>query len=176
MLSVLMLEIVMSEIRKESVMRQLQRFQSHVFDNSNKYEIPAELINALIMVESSGNPYAMRYEDHYRWLYNVDQIVGSMGLHRDTEVQAQKTSWGLLQVMGAVARELGCKKRFLTYLLDPKIGIEYGCMHLKNLYNRHGSWERAVSAYNFGHVSYAENGKFRNQRYVDRVMEFKYSQ
>ena len=136
-----------------------------IIAKSEKYDIPAELVSAIIKVESSGDTNAIRYEDHYKWFYKPESYKG----HKDTERIAQKTSWGLMQVMGAVARELGFKGRFLSELLIPELGIEYGCKQLKRQYNRYGNWQDAISAYNQGNNKKLDNGDYANQIYVDKV-------
>jgi soluble lytic murein transglycosylase-like protein len=55
-----------------------------------------------------------------------------------------------MQVMGAVARELGLRTPYLTSLLQPETGVAYGVMYLAKLYKRHQTWPRAVRAYNTG--------------------------
>ena len=136
-----------------------------IISKSEKYDIPAELVSAIIKVESSGDTNAIRYEDHYKWLYEPEAFRG----HKATERIAQKTSWGLMQVMGAVARELGFKGRFLSELLKPELGIEYGCKQLKRQYKRYDNWQDAISAYNQGNNRKSDNGDYANQGYVDRV-------
>ena len=41
----------------------------------------------------------------------------------------QRISYGLCQVMGAVAREHGLEG-YLTRLCDPRVGLHYGARHL----------------------------------------------
>ena len=82
--------------------------------------LPWELVYAICQVESSLNPTATRHEPHYRWL------VGDNETMSPTERQGQMTSWGLMQVMGAVARELGHIGPFED-LLHPPTGLFYGC-------------------------------------------------
>ena len=106
--------------------------------------VPADLILALIWQESSGNPWAERYEKYYQYfwdrksgapLYDKSKSVSenrdaALAILGSTEFNAQCTSRGLMQVMGAVARERGFPGQFLTELCDPEIGIEYGVRHL----------------------------------------------
>ncbi len=61
----------------------------------------------------------------------------------------QRTSLGLMQIMGAVARERGFKGPRLTDLLDPASGLEWGCKHLAALCRRF-DFEDAITAYNGG--------------------------
>jgi len=147
---------------------------------ANKHGIPVDLVSAIVQVESGGNTWAMRYEPHYRWLWDVEQnaplrtLVSGMpaprGVSRVTELHGQKTSFGLMQVMGAVARELGFKGPFLTELCDPVCGLEYGCKHLRNYHKRFGTWEQAVVAYNAGSPRKRKDGKWVNQGYLDKVL------
>jgi len=47
-----------------------------------------------------------------------------------TELLGQQTSWGLMQIMGATARERGFRG-WLTELCDPATNLEWGCRHLR---------------------------------------------
>ena len=107
-------------------------------------EISIDLVLALIWQESAGNPWAMRYEPRYQYFYNyrdgypmydgAQSVAGnrikaqnSLG---NTEFMAQSTSWGLLQIMGAAARERGFKARYLSELCDPEANLIWGIKHL----------------------------------------------
>jgi soluble lytic murein transglycosylase-like protein len=84
----------------------------------------------------------------------------------------QSTSWGLMQVMGFNARDLGFKRRWLVELCRPEIGIDLGCQFLARLVAKYDSTEDAVSAYNQGAPRKRADGTYRNQHYVDRVMSY----
>lgn len=113
------------------------------------------LVAALILQESGGNSRAIRHEPEYRWLWpGGGPVTPPPGVSLATEVAQQRTSWGLMQVMGAVAREYGCREPFLTALIDdPALGLRFGCLHLAVLFARFpgAGREGAVSAYNAGH-------------------------
>jgi soluble lytic murein transglycosylase-like protein len=47
-----------------------------------------------------------------------------------TEEIARSISWGLLQLMGQVAREHGFQRPFLSALCDPSAGLTMGCIVL----------------------------------------------
>ncbi|ROO28233.1 transglycosylase SLT domain-containing protein [Salinisphaera orenii] len=142
-----------------------------------EYDIPAAIVLGVIQVESAGNEWATRFERHYRWCWDVragkpftasaaaarrtdapDGFHGTNDAHggyyssADTEWNQQKTSWGPMQIMGAVAREHGYDGP-LPRLCDPLIGIDYGCRHLARLrdrfIDRHG-WAGVLDAYNDG--------------------------
>ena len=146
-------------------------------NKAGKYGLPLGVVKAIIIVESTNNTWATRYEPKYRWLYNVDDYVNGFQ-NRTTEEICQKISWGPMQVMGAVARELGFKGTFLSELNDPEVGIEYGCMHLSNLKRRFTMsdclsvfCDRMVAAYNAGSPRLKKNGEYVNQDYVDKVLQ-----
>ena len=107
----------------------------------------------------------MRFEPDFNYLFPLG------GALTTTERIAQKTSYGCMQVMGAVARELGFKGLYLSELCDPEVALNYGCMHLANYYRKHGTWKRAVSAYNQGNARVNADGSFKNQAYVDKVWD-----
>jgi soluble lytic murein transglycosylase-like protein len=148
-----------------------------------------ELIKAIIMTESGNNDAAIRYEPAYRYLWNVaantpfrtttSAEIASAHAPADfrsqagsiaTEWHGQKTSWGAMQIMGAVAREYGFKGYFT--LLCGEVGIHYGCRHLSKLSSRfkakHGM-QGVIAAYNAGSPRY-RNNRLENQEYVDKVI------
>lgn len=138
---------------------------------SKKYAIPHGLIRAIIKQESSENTYAIRYEPQYKWLYMPERIADKVGVPTQTEKSLQKHSFGLMQVMGAVAREKGYEKRYLTGLLKPEEGVKYGCKYLKWNYNRYNNWTDVISAYNQGTNAKDDEGNYYNQYYVDDVLK-----
>lgn len=127
---------------------------------ADQHGMPRAAVKAIITVESSGNPYCERPEPHYRWLTGLN-----LSHH---EQWGQSASWGLMQIMGAVARELG-HKGFFARLCDPAVGLEYGCRYLAKLYRREKNWPDTISSYNQGSPRKDEQGRYRNQEYVDAV-------
>jgi soluble lytic murein transglycosylase-like protein len=83
------------------------------------------LICAMVEQESAWNPWAIRYEPKFYARY----VAPLIALERlsETEARARATSWGLLQVMGQVAREHGFSGASLAELCDPMCGLELGC-------------------------------------------------
>lgn len=135
--------------------------------------IPSDILFAVAMTESGGDPLAVRYERHYRWLTTLDGKPLEDGKLSDTETAGQKTSWGLLQVMGAVARERGFRGKFFTELCaSPEVGLRYGALHLAAYLKRYGNEADAVAAYNAGSPVKEDDGSYRNQGYVDRVRKY----
>ena len=127
--------------------------------NAFKGPLETDLILAVIWQESLpiGNPWSFRYESRYQYFYDAGSKralydkTRSVAENREaaaavvgvTEFNQQSASWGLMQVMGAVARELGMEG-YLTRLCDPNVGVKYGCKHLINFYNRAGGDLRAA--------------------------------
>jgi soluble lytic murein transglycosylase-like protein len=103
------------------------------------------LVQAVIEHESSWNPWAARYEPGFYNTYTSHMKV------TDTEKTLRATSFGLMQVMGQVAREKGFDDKFLTALLDPLNSVTYGCRKLKDCLDReNGDIRGALLRYNGG--------------------------
>lgn len=166
-------------------------FTQEITAAASRHGLPPDLVTAIVAVESAGNPWAWNPEPRYRYYWDVrtntffrapsPQELASerppadfraLGGDPDQEWWAQAASWGLMQVMGAVAREYGFEAPYLTKLLDPLPNLEYGCRHLARLRNRylrqHG-WDGVIAAYNAGSPRKSEAGLWGNQPYVDKV-------
>lgn len=137
---------------------------------SDKFLIHPHLIAAVIMTESSGRADAVRYEHNYKYLYEVKENARRLGISVDAETYAQKCSYSLGQVMGAVAREFGHRGP-LQDLLVPQIGLEFACRKLEWCLEKWPLWDDACAAYNGGSPRKDENGFLepRLQKYVDHI-------
>jgi soluble lytic murein transglycosylase-like protein len=138
-------------------------------------DIDPNLVLAIIHVESGDNAYAVRYEPgFYKWLQGrvTTDDWGSIPT-KQTELRLRATSFGLMQVLGQVAREHGFEGMYLTELCDPEVGIRYGMRVLAKQLRRYASKDDpeayAVSAYNRGSAGKSANGSFHNQYYVNKV-------
>lgn len=133
-----------------------------------------DVVEAMVAQESSGDPWAYNPEPAYRWLWDVKangpfrplvmgegqskyppadfhDLRGFHGVDADHEWWGQQASWGLMQLMGALARELGFKGVYLPELCDPEVNLKLGCGHLASLIARsNGDMWQAVAAYNGG--------------------------
>lgn len=131
-------------------------------------KLPWELVYAICQVESSLNPLATRYEPNFRWL------VGNIDTMTPLERHGQMTSWGLMQVMGSVARELGFAGQFddNCALFLPSINLFYGCLHLRRFKAKYNEWPDVIAAYNAGSPRRVMGsvGAYVNQPYVDKVL------
>ena len=127
-------------------------------------DVDPDLVFAIVMTESSGNPFAIRYEPQFYKRY-----VLPLGLKDRTEATGRAISWGLMQVMGQVARERGFDGKYLSELCDPETGLYFGVLHLKGFFSRYGDETRAIASYNAGSPRF-EGGALVNQSYVDKVL------
>jgi len=124
------------------------------------------LVCAVIEQESGWNPWAIRYEPAFfskyvASLYTNNKISAS-------EAYARGFSWGLMQVMGQVARETGFDAPFLSALCDPEQGLAVGCKVLrKKLDAMAGDTTRGLLAWNGGgNPSYAAQVLARRTHYL----------
>jgi soluble lytic murein transglycosylase-like protein len=116
---------------------------------SLRYDLPHELVMAVIEQESGWNEYAIRYEPGFMSTYVAPHFI--KGEFHATEAYCRAMSWGLMQVLGQTARELGFKGDFLSELCSPINGIEYGCMKLAACMKKHsGNQHDSLLAYNGG--------------------------
>lgn len=156
------------------------------------YRLDPDLIEAFVRQESGGDPWAWNPEPRYRFLWNVRTHQPFRALtfaeqaseappadfptlagDRDQEWWGQAASWGLMQVMGAVARERGFMRPFLAELCEPVVNLELGCAHVASaLVWAKGDVRKAVASYNGGRGNWQGT---EPQRYADRVLTLRNS-
>jgi soluble lytic murein transglycosylase-like protein len=102
-----------------------------------KYGLDPELVCAVCEQESDWNPWAMRFEPAFYEHY-ILPIKDAQHL-TNTEANARATSWGLMQLLGEVAREYAFSGVFLSELCDPGNGLEMGCKYLSALMGKVGN-------------------------------------
>jgi len=124
------------------------------------------LVCAVVEQESAWNPWAMRYEPAFftkyvALLYTNNKVSAS-------EAYARGFSWGLMQVMGQVARETGFEPLFLSALCDPEQGLAIGCKVLRKKFDAAGGDPtRALLAWNGGgNALYAAQVLARRPHYL----------
>jgi soluble lytic murein transglycosylase-like protein len=115
-----------------------------------------ELICAICEQESAWNPWAIRYEPAFyekyiRPLVDSGRLSPSPGISAATEARTRAFSWGLMQVMGQVAREHAFAGASLAELCDPAIGLDAGCrVFAAKLAAAEGNVTRALLLWNGG--------------------------
>jgi soluble lytic murein transglycosylase len=120
-----------------------------VIQESLRSGLGVELVLAVILVESSGNPFAVSHK-------------GAMGL-----MQLQPTT------AKAMAAEIGMRWTGPTLLFDPVANVHLGVAYLERLVARYGDVRMALAAYNWGPRRIAERlrrGKGLPVEYPRRVL------
>jgi soluble lytic murein transglycosylase-like protein len=125
-----------------------------------RHGLDPALVCAVVEQESGWNQWAMRYEAAFRIRYVAPQKLPI------TEEIARSISWGLMQVMGQVAREAGFQGNFLSELCDAEAGLEWGCKVLAKKLAETGDPARALPLWNGrGNAEYATQVLARTNRY-----------
>lgn len=135
---------------------------------AKEHQIPLELVLAVIETESNFNNMTYRFEPNWKYHLSIEAFSKMTLVSYNTEKAMQQISWGLMQVMGTVARELGFKGLF-TELCDPGTGIDYGCAKLAGLLEKYSSRDDAIASYNAGSPRRQADGTYFNQDYVTKV-------
>ncbi|MGC1187232.1 MAG: lytic transglycosylase domain-containing protein [Candidatus Acidiferrales bacterium] len=113
------------------------------------HKLDPALVCAVIEQESDWNTWAVRYEPGFLARYVAP--IYNAGKINATEAYTRSISWGLMQLMGEVARELGCTAPSLAELCDPATGLEFGCRQLRAKFDAAGGdTSRALLAWNGG--------------------------
>jgi hypothetical protein len=135
----------------------------------NARKIDFNVISTIIHVESSWRPNSARYERKYAWTKDIEKFSKLHGITKDTEMGFQKTSWGLMQVMGGTARDIGYSG-WLPDLCDPEIGVHVGCEYFQNVCGQYLDIRDQFAAYNGGSIKRKLDKTYRNQEYVDKAL------
>lgn len=114
---------------------------------AGEHQLDPALVCAVCDVESSWNPTAVRLEQGF-----FERYVSQTVKHDDPqEAVNQATSWGLMQVMGATARDVGLQGPIEQLAKFPEVGLEMGCRKLKACLNyKVGNVVAALQMYNGG--------------------------
>jgi len=159
------------------------RFDETIRKISLQQGISAQLVHALVCQESNGNPYAVRFEPgYYKHKIVESQSIIFSNKHKgiptaETEKVMRSTSFGLMQIMGQVAREHGYLPQFLTQLLIPEENLELGVSILKKwLKKLHGNEDHLILAWNRGPGCAAPVGDEPYLLSVKEFMQHTYSQ
>ena len=130
-------------------------------------KLDVSLVLAIIDIESSFNPFKIRYEHKFRFRFRVLEFAKGCGVSPTTESILQSCSWGLMQVMGCVARELGFSG-ILTELVDVEKNVNLGCAKLSQLDKKYSNLDDIIAAYNAGSPK-RKGDQYFNQAYVNSV-------
>ncbi len=116
---------------------------------ATKYGLDTQLVCAVIEQESGWQPWSIRYEPDFFQHY-IQPMLDKTIIHDLTEARARAFSWGAMQLMGEVAREMGFTGH-LASLCDPEIGVDWGCKKLKRCIDlANGEYTAALLYWNGG--------------------------
>jgi soluble lytic murein transglycosylase-like protein len=137
------------------------------------HSLDSALVCAICEQESSWNPWAIRYEPAFFARYIAPMVAAGKSATpklSPTEAHARAFSWGLMQVMGQVAREQNFTGASCAELCDPSTGLEFGCRVLSiKLRAAQGDIARALQLWNGGaNANYAAEVLSRRNSYVTR--------
>lgn len=161
-----------------------------IVEHAAKNALDAVVVESLIVVESGGNPFAWNPEPRYCYLWDVrswrpfravtaEELTArfppadfhALAGDDDNEWWGQQASWGLMQIMGAVAREMGFRDPYLPMLCHPVQNLTYGCLKLAtDLKWARGDIRSALASYNGGRKGNAPDGALRNAAYAEKVL------
>lgn len=142
-------------------------FSVIILDVSIQFRLDPNLIKAIIWQESAGNSWACRYEPKCFLSYEPMVFSKELNLTVETELTLQRSSWGLMQPLGVVAREMGFQD-YLPKLCLPENGIYWGCKKLAELNDKYQDLDDVIASYNAGSPK-KMSGKYINQNYVNSV-------
>jgi soluble lytic murein transglycosylase-like protein len=119
-------------------------------DAAHAHDLWPELVCAVIEQESGWDRWAARYEPAFYKRY-IGPLLAKSNHPTPTEARMRAFSWGLMQVMGQVAREHGFLGNSLAQLCEPRTGLDVGCRVLAaKLAAAEGNVPRALLLWNGG--------------------------
>jgi soluble lytic murein transglycosylase-like protein len=133
----------------------LQRFVPAIRRAARPYDLDPYLLGALVVAESSANPFAIRVERGF-WSRYGAAIIRRARLTTETTDDTwliypdlASASYGLCQIMYPVALELGVRPTYPTELCDIGLNLDLGARLLSGHLRRHrGDETAALGAYN----------------------------
>jgi soluble lytic murein transglycosylase-like protein len=143
--------------------RETRWYRAEIEAAAREHGLDADLVEALVLVESAGLAHAYRWEPEFwkRYLEGKPRWIGS-------NPRRVSASYGLCQVMFPVAVELGYVGE-PEGLFVPSVALDMGCMKLAELLKwSGGNADAALAAYNGGKVGNA-SPPYRNAAYVTKV-------
>jgi hypothetical protein len=137
--------------------------------------IDENLILSIIEQESGGIYRRTRFEAgsvQLKYLFHARDYASVLGITEQTEAVAQCHSYGLMQMMGYVARETGFDGYFSELSESPDLQLKYAGKKLKLLFHRYSDEMDVISAWNLGSAIRTTGGLYLNEKaYVDPVAD-----
>lgn len=129
----------------------LTSYRGLIDDAARLHHLDPDLVEAMVLVESSGHTDAFRHEPVYYARY----LAANLEKYDIKIPRRIGSSYGLLQIMHPTAVQMGYGGE-PEGLFRPQVGLDYGCLYLAYLHAWAGGddhaakrWQ-AVAAYNTG--------------------------
>lgn len=138
-----------------------------------RYDIPPEILKALVQVESSGgSDTRVRVEKHIK-----DMSIGPAQVLTGTAAWLCKA--GLVRSVPVSVKLCEAYRSAQTdglspvwsAMQDPVVSLELAAAYLRWQMDRYGAITPALAAYNAGSARYRGDGTFTNQDYVDKIFK-----
>lgn len=138
---------------------------------ASSQKVDESLCCAIALTESGADfpRSCCRYEPNWRYWIDPEKYAQLGKITVDTEKMLQACSWGPMQIMGSVARELGFEDP-LPLLFDPGVSVRYAVKKVRTLVDRFENELFVISAYNAGTPRKRPDGTFTNEQYVAKVV------
>lgn len=142
-----------------------------ITSTASKFELDPAIVYGVCKQENRDfNPCAVRFESGATILFNPREIKPANCSLR-TEIELQHMSYGLMQIMGFTARELGYRGWLTGIICNSCLQIELGCRYLGQKIYSYGL-EKGIASYNSGSPKFKEDGTLVNQDYVSNVLQY----
>ena len=145
-----------------------RQFESKVVEVCKNNNVDPKIFMAIITVESSWDAKAIRYESSFSYIKNPEFYAKKNHITVSTEVILQKCSFGLGQIMGGTARDLGFDGKLIS-LVNVYRGTFWAAKYFATRCQKYSELTDQIAAYNAGSPRKNE-GKYVNQTYVDKVL------
>lgn len=130
---------------------------------AKKYGLDPDLVEAVVIQESSGRADAFRFEPGF-----YEQYLKGKAEYAGQIRRRISSSYGLMQVMFTTAQQYGYPYE-PEMLFLPGTNLDYGCRHLAALFDwAKGDGVKALAAYNGGKGNWTA---IRPQEYAHEVLD-----
>lgn len=136
---------------------------------ANTVGLDSDLCLAIAGHETGFDSDKTRYEPKWSYWFDSHKYATHLGITLDTEMIHQATSWGPMQIMGSVCRELGYTSH-LPLLINPELSVLFSCRRLVQIQNKYSNLHDQISAYNAG-VPVITDGVYKNAGYLEAVVK-----
>lgn len=136
---------------------------------ATRHGVGVNLALAIATVETGLRHQFAAYDKAYYLFHEPEFYAHIFRIDLSTEVNFQKTKWGIMGISGGKARAVGFGG-WLPDLSRSEVGAEWGIRKLKELGERYKKVSDVISAYDAGSANLNKDQKYRNHMYVDATL------